>query len=195
MDRFYYMAGALAAWFIFSRKGRIKSFMDKFPNAVFVSPNFAWSEFTVSDNFPELAARAAEDWTIATRANAIRLAENALEPIRKAVGKPLIIRSGYRPVYLNTPSGGKPGSQHITASAADINIEGLAPGDMEKIMDWAKENRNSFGQIIFYFHVPVGPDDPPTNSHRVHVSIPGTRTGNVKYHGGGHTYRDILKPV
>ncbi len=162
---------------------------EKAPDAILVSPHFRWSEFTVSARFPRLAARAARDWTKQTRANTIKLASTILEPLRDIIGKPINILSGYRPEYLNTPSGGAIGSQHITASAVDIRPTEATPEDFEKIMEWAKENRRKFGQIIFYFRVaPTGPGD----SHRVHVSLEGNRLGNVKYHGGGHRYTDIL---
>lgn len=164
----------------------------KYPTATHVSPNFLWSEWTVSANHPDLAARAAEDWDTTTRANAQKVTETILEPLRALIGKPIIILSGYRPVYLNDPSGGVPGSQHITASAADIRVEGGTPEDYEKIYDWAVANRSAFGQFIFYFRSrPIGPG----GSHRVHVSIPGNRTGNVKFHGGGYYYKDILSSI
>jgi len=45
-----------------------------------------------------------------------------LEDVRAAVGKPIIITSGYRPWVLNKIIGGAPNSAHIDGRAADIVV-------------------------------------------------------------------------
>lgn len=180
---------------------RPDSFVDRLENdPVYVSRNFTWEEFTVSGNprLQELAAQAAKSWTPLTRRNAKELAKTILEPLRRLIGKPIVILSGYRPPLLNSKSGGVSGSQHLTASAADIRPAG-APGqpgdpeDFQKIFDWAVDNRTSFGQFIFYFR---GTPGDPRESHRIHVSLPGNRTGNIKFNKSGtKIYTDIYPPL
>ncbi len=55
-----------------------------------------------------------------------RLADN-LQVLRDAVGRGITINSGYRTVAHNAAVGGKIGSQHLDAAAADFTIEGMAP--------------------------------------------------------------------
>lgn len=40
---------------------------------------------------------------------------------------PIVITSGYRPEWLNTAIGGRPGSAHLHGLAADIEVPGMAP--------------------------------------------------------------------
>lgn len=54
------------------------------------------------------------------------LCVNVLEPIRLAVGKPIMVSSGYRCERTNKAIGSKSkNSQHLFGQAADIEIEGL----------------------------------------------------------------------
>lgn len=57
----------------------------------------------------------------AARRNLEALAENILDPLREAWGKPLRVTSGYRCPALNKLVGGVAGSQHLTGHAADIS--------------------------------------------------------------------------
>jgi len=50
-----------------------------------------------------------------------------LDPLREAIGKPIIISSGYRSPELNKAIGGAPNSQHCLGEAADILIPQLYP--------------------------------------------------------------------
>lgn len=51
----------------------------------------------------------------------------ALEAIRKAVGKPIRVSSGYRSPAVNKAVGGSLNSSHMTGLAADINVTGMPP--------------------------------------------------------------------
>ena len=48
------------------------------------------------------------------------LALRVLEPLRKAVGAPIHVSSGYRSQRVNDAIGGSPTSQHIRGEAVDI---------------------------------------------------------------------------
>lgn len=56
--------------------------------------------------------------------NLLALCENILEPIRKYLGQPLRITSGYRSQKLNKAIGGARRSQHIDGQAADVTCQG-----------------------------------------------------------------------
>jgi zinc D-Ala-D-Ala carboxypeptidase len=57
--------------------------------------------------------------------NLQRLAITILEPLRVALGRPVVITSGYRPLWLNTAVGGSPRSAHIDGRASDLNVPGV----------------------------------------------------------------------
>ena len=55
------------------------------------------------------------------------LADQLLDPIREAWGKPIIVSSGYRCKELNALVGGVKNSHHILGCAADITAPLLSP--------------------------------------------------------------------
>ena len=89
-----------------------------------LSPNFTLEELTAS----ETAARNGLDNTpgpIAMK-NLERLAQ-FLEEVRKVLGKPVVISSGYRGPEVNAHVGGQKASQHLIGCAADIKVPGMTP--------------------------------------------------------------------
>jgi zinc D-Ala-D-Ala carboxypeptidase len=54
-----------------------------------------------------------------------RLANEVLEPIRAAIGAPLYISSGFRPIALNTLVRGAKSSAHLEGRAADFEAVGV----------------------------------------------------------------------
>ena len=89
-----------------------------------LSPNFTLEELTAS----ETAARNGLDNTpgpIAMK-NLERLAQ-FLEEVRKVLGKPVVISSGYRGPEVNAHVGGQKTSQHLVGCAADIKVPGMTP--------------------------------------------------------------------
>ena len=60
------------------------------------------------------------------------LAAYVLEPLRKAMGEPIKIGSGFRCQQLNKAVGGVANSQHLTGQAADLCID----GDIQKGRKW-----------------------------------------------------------
>ena len=67
-------------------------------------------------------------------ANLTFLIEHLLDPIRKRVGKPININSGYRSPELNKAIGGSTTSAHCKGQAADIECFGLDNYQLAKII-------------------------------------------------------------
>jgi len=75
---------------------------------------------------------------------AIQLCENVFEPIRKHVGKPIKISSGFRCYQLNKLIGGSSSSQHTFGEAFDLELTD------RKLFDWIIKNVE-FDQAIYEF--------------------------------------------
>ena len=65
--------------------------------------------------------------------NVKELAKN-LQVIRDRIGKPIFVTSGYRDQVYNKKVGGVSKSQHLTASASDIQVRDLTPQELYKII-------------------------------------------------------------
>lgn len=61
--------------------------------------------------------------------NVAKLACN-LQRLRDAIGKPILINSGYRSPSHNAKVGGSPNSQHLLGKAADIRVIGMNTGEL-----------------------------------------------------------------
>lgn len=72
-----------------------------------------------------------------------------LESLRRAVGYPLVIRSGYRSPTHNRNVGGATRSQHLYGKAADIYVKDYAIRcyDLAKIIDEHEDLRVLFGGL------------------------------------------------
>ena len=70
------------------------------------------------------------------------LCENVFEPIRKKVGHPIKLNSGYRSPLLNKAIGGAKTSQHCKGEAMDLDLHD------KLLFVWIIENLN-FDQAIF----------------------------------------------
>ena len=121
--------------------------------------NFSLKELTTS----ETATRKGLDNTPneAVTANLKTLAENILQPVREHYGKSVKVNSGYRAPEVNAAVGGSRTSDHCKGQAADIEITGVANGDLAK---YIAENYK-FTQVILEFYTQGIPD-----SGWVHVS-------------------------
>ena len=73
-----------------------------------------------------------------------------LELLRKRVGKPIKIHSGFRCIHHNLVVGGAPYSQHLTGSGVDISWAGWTGKEMEKV---AAEFFDSIGVGEKFIHV------------------------------------------
>jgi hypothetical protein len=121
--------------------------------------NFSLKELTTSDT----AIRRGLDNTPneAVTANLKTLAEKILQPVREHYGKSVKVNSGYRAPEVNAAVGGSRTSDHCKGQAADIEITGVANGDLAK---YIAENYK-FTQVILEFYTQGIPD-----SGWVHVS-------------------------
>lgn len=97
--------------------------------------------------------------------NAINLAVNIFEPIRKYRGKPIKINSGYRSAILNRSVGGSKTSQHCTGEAVDLP---LTADEFHFIKD-----NLVYDQLIWEF----GNDTQPS---WVHVSFSSTKKNRMQ---------------
>jgi len=115
-----------------------------------LTAHFSLSEFTRSAT----AERLGIDNTPPQEAidNLIALCQNVLEPLRRHVGQPVVISSGYRCKALNKKVGGVRNSQHMTGEAADIQPPSIPRGgSSEAVLKewflWIKDNCQ-FDQLI-----------------------------------------------
>lgn len=82
--------------------------------------------------------------------NVKELAKN-LQVLRGYLGEPISINSGYRSPAHNKKVGGKPQSQHLTASAADITTRSKTPKQLKAIVEaLIKEDKLKIGGIGLY---------------------------------------------
>jgi zinc D-Ala-D-Ala carboxypeptidase len=124
-----------------------------------LSKNFSLSEMIKS----ETALRHGMDNTPgeAEIANLKLLAEKVLQPVRDHYAKGVKVNSGFRHPEVNAKVGGSKTSDHCKGQAADIEIPGVANGDLA---EWIKNNLE-YTQLILEFYTPGIPD-----SGWVHVS-------------------------
>ena len=126
-----------------------------------LTENFSLEEMLAS----EIAARKGLDNTTnATEiANLVRTA-GLLEQVRKVVGKPIIINSGFRSKAVNDAVGSKDTSQHRIGCAADIRVPGMTP---REVVDAIVKSDIPYDQVIREFDswthisVPDMPSRPP----------------------------------
>ena len=72
--------------------------------------------------------------TSAYLTNLTILAQNFLDPVREAVGKPVVITSGYRCPALNVKVGGSKTSAHLSGEAADFKVEGMTAPELVQVI-------------------------------------------------------------
>lgn len=140
-----------------------------------LSPHFSLDELTHSD----LAVRKGinNDPSSDVVDNLRRLA-NLLEQVRKCLGKPISINSGFRCKTLNDAVGSKDTSQHMIGCAADIRVSGMTPDQVVKAII---QSNIQFDQMIREFdawvHISVTnkPQDTPRNQILI-IDKLGTRS-------------------
>jgi zinc D-Ala-D-Ala carboxypeptidase len=121
-----------------------------------LSPHFSLAELTFSETAIRAGREISPDETII--ANLRNLCVSVLEPLREALGAPIVISSGYRPEWLNIIVGGSKTSDHMSGRAADIRAIGLAP---IQVCRKACELELPTNQVILEFgrwcHISVAP--------------------------------------
>lgn len=78
-----------------------------------------------------------------------------LDDIREYFGAPVYIDCGRRCVEHNRAVGGAPDSQHLIGYAADIRIQGHAPGVVQAYLHNAYEGRYGIGSYPTFTHFDV----------------------------------------
>lgn len=147
--------------------------------------NFTLQEFT----FSRVARVHGIDNTLpeGLQENAQRTLE-ALQAIRDAIGRPIIITSGYRSPLLNDLVHGAPQSQHLYASAADIICPGVSNKELAQAIWWlyAKEEVEALSDMFECIY----------EYDWVHLSLRnGLRTEPVRYYAyDGTRFYDLPKP-
>lgn len=89
-----------------------------------LTANFSKSEFESKDGSP---------MPLDVLQNIQLLAEQ-LQVIRDEIGKPISITSGYRSANHNARIGGAKHSYHVRGMAADIQVSGMHPMDVKKVI-------------------------------------------------------------
>lgn len=124
-----------------------------------ISPSFTLKELTASQTAVRKGLDNTPDATAIT--NLTTLVKTILQPVRDHYGKSVRVSSGYRSPEVNASVGGSRTSDHCKGQATDIEIDGVANGDLAK---YIAENFK-FTQVILEFYTQGIPD-----SGWVHVS-------------------------
>lgn len=86
------------------------------------------------------------------------LVANVLDPLREALGRPIVVSSGYRSPRVNKAVGGAASSQHVLGQAADITVPGVT---VAQVVAKIRALGLPFDQLIDEFgswvHVSYGP--------------------------------------
>ena len=140
---------------------------------IMLTEHFSLEELTRS----ELAERKGWDNkpSLIASANLVRLSE-FLEQVRKVIGKPLVINSGYRSQILNNAVGSKETSQHRVGCAADFRVGGMTPREICEII---KNSDLQFDQCIqelswVHISIPSKPNETPRGQMLI-IDSKGTR--------------------
>jgi len=110
-------------------------------NNIRLAPNFLLREFECRDGSHQVVLH--------------RELLERLQTLRDALGRPVIINSGYRNQEHNTAVGGSPDSYHLRGMAADIRVPGMSPASLA-----AAARKVGFRCVIVYasfIHVNVRP--------------------------------------
>jgi uncharacterized protein YcbK (DUF882 family) len=124
-----------------------------------LTASFSLKELTVSETAVRKGLDNTPNETVTS--NLKTLCENILQPVRDHYGKAVKVNSGYRSPEVNASVGGSKTSDHCKGQAADIEISGVANGDLAKYIAGNFE----FTQVILEFYTQGVPE-----SGWVHVS-------------------------
>lgn len=144
---------------------------------------FTWKELTTTStglpNTPDTAARN----------NLRRLCTEVLDPLRRHLGRPIRVTSGYRTTAVNRAVGGSSTSAHVQGEAADIKVDGLGSFDLLKAI---LASGIDFDQVIAYApsrggHVHLGIKAGAAAKHRRQVLLAPAGGGYTPWMAGGAT--------
>jgi zinc D-Ala-D-Ala carboxypeptidase len=147
-----------------------------------LSRSFRLEEFAVSREHPELVKPVPQ--ALVPRVQL--LANTVLQPIRDALGRPMSIISGYRPLALNNAVDGEPTSQHVVGEAADWTCHDIR-GAFLTVLDLVRDGKlGGAGQIIGYgrrrgfIHVALPSGRYPRPTLCLHIPDRGFRYRPIK---------------
>lgn len=103
-----------------------------------LTEHFTLEELTHSDY--AIAHDIANDANETVQQNLMMLCVLILEPLRMAIGSPIIINSGYRNKQVNAGVGGVPSSHHLLGLAADIHFSSQA--QLQQMLAVLKQNKH-----------------------------------------------------
>lgn len=100
-----------------------------------------------------------------------------MDKVRKLLGHPVIVSSGYRSPELNAAIGGSPSSSHVKGEAVDFICPGFGP--VREVFDAIRKSDLEFDQLIVEF------------GRWVHIGFgPNNRRECLIYNGGA--YREVI---
>lgn len=112
-----------------------------------ITKDFSWGEVLKSQTAERLGIDNIPNEETANRIK--HLFKTLVQPIRSAIKRPVVIRSGYRCPELNSQIGGSATSQHMTGEAVDMECIGLDNYDLAQyILAMGLE----FDQLILEFY-------------------------------------------
>jgi len=115
------------------------------------------------------------------------LVERVLEPLRRHLGEPVRVNSGYRPVHVNELVGGASSSQHIRGQAADVVVASLTPLEVAETIAALElpvdQCIHEFGRWV---HVSYG-----TRQRREYLTAYTDAEGATNYAPGLHRIEEI----
>ena len=109
--------------------------------------DWRWENFTPA----EIACRGSG----AIRVNEAAL--DALQALRDRLGKPMIVRSGYRSPAHNAAVGGAPASKHLDGTAFDIAMSNHDPQDFEEAARAVGFKGFGYYPRSGFMHIDMGP--------------------------------------
>lgn len=80
---------------------------------------------------------------------------SVLDEIRRRIGRPVYINSGYRTISHNRANGGATNSMHIYGCAADIRADKTSIADLHKLCEDVVGERGGVGLYSTFVHVDV----------------------------------------
>lgn len=150
-----------------------------------LSKNFALSEFTTS----QTATRKGIDNTPSdTVIQNLKTLANGLEIVRKVLGYPIFISSGYRCIQLNKAIGGSLTSDHVYGYAADFTCNKF--GTPREIVKLIHNSGIKYDQLIL-----EGVSTNNLNGAWVHISFASKmrqQTITAKFKNGKVTYEAFV---
>lgn len=123
-----------------------------------LTPHFSLQEMTFTNH------REFDNTPNVVQVNNLQRLAEFLEEVRKLIGKPIIIDSGYRSPEVNQAVGSTSVSQHLRGCAADFRVPSMSPAE---VVDAIHSSDLAYDQLILELGW-------------THISIPNTDDANAR---------------